>query len=171
MSDVVLLDGSDDGGAHYYEEMPVDYVRASDLGKSRDCFTFTLEYGAGHDEIDPFDVAVGRAWEDAHKHDDRYLHPVVRHYRHGTLLDELRLKENLDNDWTDETEHRKPLREFIAGQLAADSPGPTRRRKRTRQSRQRSRHGSSTSATSRKRRGNAWIPSITTTSSVERRTR
>ena len=153
MSDVVLLDGSDDGGAHYYEEMPVDYVRASDLGKSRDCFTFTLEYGAGHDEIDPFDVAVGRAWEDAHKHDDRYLHPVVRHYRHGTLLDELRLKENLDNDWTDETEHRKPLREFIAGQLAADSPGPTRRRKRTRQSRQRSRHGSSTSATSRKRRG------------------
>jgi isopentenyl diphosphate isomerase/L-lactate dehydrogenase-like FMN-dependent dehydrogenase/thioredoxin reductase len=126
MSDVVLLDGSDDGGAHYYEEIPVDYVRASDLGKSRDCFTFTLEYGAGHDEIDPFDVAVGRAWEDAHKHDDRYLHPVVRHYRYGTLLDELRLKENFDNDWTDETEHCKPLREFIAGQLAADSPGPTR---------------------------------------------
>ncbi|HET6755442.1 MAG TPA: alpha-hydroxy acid oxidase, partial [Jiangellaceae bacterium] len=31
----------------------------------------------------------------------------------------------LDNDWTDETEHRKPLREFIAGQLGADSPGPT----------------------------------------------
>ena len=101
--------------------MPVDYVRASDLGKSRDCFTFTLEYGAGHDEIDPFDIAVGREWEDAHKHDDRYLHPVVRHYRHGTLFEELRLKENLDNDWTDETEHRKPLREFIAGQLAADS--------------------------------------------------
>jgi 4-hydroxymandelate oxidase len=122
LSDVVLLDGSGDRKAHYYEEVPVDYVRASDLGRSRDCFTFTLEYGAGHDEIDPFDIAVGRAWEDTHKHDDRYLHPVVRHYRRGTLFDELRLKENLDNDWTDEAEHRKPLREFIAGQLAADSP-------------------------------------------------
>ncbi len=124
MSDVVLLDGSGDGNAHYYEEVPVDYVRASDLGRSRDCFTFTLEYGAGHDEMDPFDIAVGRAWEDAHKHDDRYLHPVVRHYRRGTLLDELRLKENLDNDWTHEAEHRKPLREFIARQVAADSPTP-----------------------------------------------
>ena len=130
MSDVVLRDSSDDGkAAHYYEEVPVDYVRSSDLGRARDCFTFTLEYGAGHDEIDPFDIAVGREWEDVHKHDDRYLHPVVRHYRHGTLLAELRLKENLDNDWTDEVEHRKPLREFIAGQVAADSPRPTRMEK------------------------------------------
>jgi isopentenyl diphosphate isomerase/L-lactate dehydrogenase-like FMN-dependent dehydrogenase/thioredoxin reductase len=126
MSDVVLLDGSGDRKAHYYEEVPVDYVRASDLGRARDCFIFTLEYGAGHDEIDPFDIAVGRAWEDAHEHDDRYLHPVVRHFRHGTLVDELRLKENLDNDWTDEVEHRKPLREFIARQLAVDSPPPAR---------------------------------------------
>jgi isopentenyl diphosphate isomerase/L-lactate dehydrogenase-like FMN-dependent dehydrogenase/thioredoxin reductase len=124
MSDVVISDDPADATARYYEEVPVDYVLSSDLGKARDCFTFTLEYGEGHDELDPFDIAEGRAWEDAHKHDDRYLHPVVRHYRDGVLFDALRLKENLDNDWTDETEHRRPLREFIARQLNSTAPAP-----------------------------------------------
>ncbi|HEU4542219.1 MAG TPA: alpha-hydroxy-acid oxidizing protein [Jiangellaceae bacterium] len=125
MSDVVISDGPADGTARYYEEVPVDYVHSSDLGNAHDCFTFTLEYGAGHDEIDPFDIAEGRAWEDTHKHDDRYLHPVVRHYRDGVLFDELRLKENLDNDWTDETEHHRPLRKFIARQFTSTAPAPT----------------------------------------------
>jgi len=122
MSDVVISDGPADSSARYYEEVPVDYVLSSDLGKALDCFTFTLEYGEGHDEIDPFDITEGRDWEDMHKHDDRYLHPVVRHYRHGVLFDALRLKENLDNDWTDETEHRGPLREFIARQVSSTAP-------------------------------------------------
>ncbi|HEX5996068.1 MAG TPA: alpha-hydroxy-acid oxidizing protein [Jiangellales bacterium] len=122
MCDVVITDGSADAPARYYEEVPVDYVLSSDLGKARDCFTFTLEYGEGHDEMDPFDIAEGRAWEDTHKHDDRYLHPVVRHYRYGVLFDSLRLKENLDNDWTDEVEHRRPLREFIARQITSTAP-------------------------------------------------
>ncbi|MGH3489010.1 MAG: NAD(P)-binding domain-containing protein, partial [Actinopolymorphaceae bacterium] len=124
MSDVVIVD-QDAGTARYYEEVPVDYVRASDFAAAQDAFVCTLEYGPGHDLIDPFDIAVGREWEAAHHHDDRYLHPVVRHYRNGRLFADLRLAENLDNDWTYECEHREPLRSFVALQLAATAPDPT----------------------------------------------
>ena len=71
---------------------------------------------------------------------------------------ERHVTENLENEWTDETEHREPLRAFIAGQLAADSPGPTRREEAdpaeptTKQTR------FVTSATSRKRRGERLDP-------------
>ncbi|GAB3434645.1 alpha-hydroxy-acid oxidizing protein [Flindersiella endophytica] len=119
MSDLITIDGDQ---ARYYEEVPVQYVHAGPFREAADYFTFTLEYGEGHDTIDPFDIAVGRAWEDVHKHDDRYLHPVVRHYRRGELFGVLRLAENLDNDWTDEDEHRRPLREFIARQLVTQAP-------------------------------------------------
>jgi isopentenyl diphosphate isomerase/L-lactate dehydrogenase-like FMN-dependent dehydrogenase/thioredoxin reductase len=121
MSDVVVVD-RDEGTARYFEEVPVDHVLEGDFAGDADAFVCTLEYGPGHDEIDPFDIAVGREWEDAHKHDDRYLHPVIRHYRGGTLYADLRLAENLDNDWTYETEHREPLRTFIERQLGATAP-------------------------------------------------
>ncbi len=123
MSDVVLVDGSGDGQAHYYEEVPVDYVRASDLGKSRDCFTFTLEYGAGPRRDRPVRHR-GRARR-GRTHTSTMTATSTRWCATtatGRCSSELRLKENLDNDWTDETEHREPLREFIAGQLAADRP-------------------------------------------------
>jgi isopentenyl diphosphate isomerase/L-lactate dehydrogenase-like FMN-dependent dehydrogenase/thioredoxin reductase len=121
MSDVVVVD-RDEGTARYFEEVPVDHVLEGDFAGDADAFVCTLEYGPGHDEIDPFDIAVGREWEDAHKHDDRYLHPVIRHYRGGILYADLRLAENLDNDWTYETEHREPLRTFIERQLGATAP-------------------------------------------------
>jgi isopentenyl diphosphate isomerase/L-lactate dehydrogenase-like FMN-dependent dehydrogenase/thioredoxin reductase len=121
MSDLVIVD-QDVGHARYYEEVPVDYVRASEFASAQDAFVCTLEYGPGHDLIDPFDIAVGREWEAEHHHDDRYLHPVVRHYRKGELFADLRLAENLDNDWTYECEHREPLRSFVALQLAATTP-------------------------------------------------
>src|SRR5690606_33479111 len=42
----------------------------------------TLEYGAGHELVDPFDVMVGRkSQQDTSGLDGRYLHPVVRWYR------------------------------------------------------------------------------------------
>ncbi|HZC28012.1 MAG TPA: alpha-hydroxy acid oxidase, partial [Actinopolymorphaceae bacterium] len=120
LGDLIIVDPTGAGTARYFEEVPVDYFRS--FAAAADAFTFTLEYGPGHDLIDPFDIAVGREWEDAHQHDDRYLHPVVRHYRHGELYDTLRLAENLDNDWTYEEEHRAPLAAFLARQLRADCP-------------------------------------------------
>jgi thioredoxin reductase len=101
LCDVITPDG------HYYEEMPLDYVPFDE------CLTVSLEYGAGHDAIDPFDVEAGRAWEADASHDDRYLHPVVRRISQGQVVATCRLPEDICNDWTDEKTYREPLRAFV----------------------------------------------------------
>jgi hypothetical protein len=101
LCDVITPDGS------YYEEMPLDYVPFDE------CVTISLEYGAGHDAIDPFDVEAGRAWEADPTHVDRYLHPVIRRRRHGEIVATCRLPEDICNDWTDESVYREPLRTFL----------------------------------------------------------
>lgn len=91
----------------YFEELPLSYVPFAD------CFTVSLEYGAGHDAIDPFDVQAGREWEADQSHDDRYLHPVIRRRRDGEVVATCRMPEDICNDWTDEQVYRQPLRAFI----------------------------------------------------------
>ncbi|HEU4348958.1 MAG TPA: FAD-dependent oxidoreductase [Actinoplanes sp.] len=110
LCDVITPDGC------YYEEMPLDYVPFAD------CFTISLEYGAGHDAIDPFDVRAGRLWESDKAHDDRYLHPVVRWRRDHHVAATLRLPEDICNDWTDEKAYREPLHAFVAERLADRLP-------------------------------------------------
>jgi isopentenyl diphosphate isomerase/L-lactate dehydrogenase-like FMN-dependent dehydrogenase/thioredoxin reductase len=100
--------------ARYYEEMPFDLLHEPDYGAAQDVVTVSLEYGAGHSLIDPFDVEAGRAWEADPSNEDRYLHPVVRHYRAGELVATCHLPEHIYNEWTDEDEYRRPLREFVA---------------------------------------------------------
>ena len=73
-------------GARYYEEVPVDHVLDGGFGVADRFVTVTLEYGAGHDAIDPFDVEVGRAWEADAANDVRYLHPVLRYYQGARLV-------------------------------------------------------------------------------------
>ena len=109
LCDVFTPDG------RYYEEMPLDYVPFDD------CFTVSLEYGAGHDAIDPFDVEAGRAWEADESHDDRYLHPVIRRRRDHQPVSTCRLPEDICNDWTDEKLYREPLRAFITAELETAS--------------------------------------------------
>jgi cation diffusion facilitator CzcD-associated flavoprotein CzcO len=110
LCDVITPDG------RYYEEMPLDYVPFAD------CFTISLEYGAGHDAIDPFDVAAGRRWEADKSHDDRYLHPVVRWRHNHQVAGTLRLPEDICNDWTDEKVYREPLRAFVEKMSPARLP-------------------------------------------------
>jgi thioredoxin reductase len=102
LCDVITPDGG------YYEEMPLDYIPFAD------CLTISLEYGAGHDAIDPFDVAAGRQWEADPGHDDRYLHPVVRRRSNREVVATLRLPEDICNDWTDDKIYRAPLSAFVA---------------------------------------------------------
>jgi hypothetical protein len=119
LCDVIVMD---DGTARYYEEVPVDHVLDGGFGAGERFVTVTLEYGAGHDAIDPFDVAVGRAWEADPSHEDRYLHPVVRAYDAGTPPRVLHLPEDVCNDWSGEASHRAPLVDFLAGATAGRQP-------------------------------------------------
>ena len=112
LCDVITPDG------RYYEEMPLDYVPFAD------CFTISLEYGAGHDAIDPFDVSAGRLWEADETHDDRYLHPVIRWRENHEVIATRRLPEDICNDWTDEKVYREPLRAFIERTLTRAEETP-----------------------------------------------
>jgi thioredoxin reductase len=114
LGDVIVPDGQD---AKYYEEMPVDYVH--DSGFAELYFTVTLEYGPDHDKVDPFDVNVRRVAQNSAEQaqDAAYLHPVIRYFERGALLAEHHVAENLENDWTDEQAHRKPLTGFLAERL------------------------------------------------------
>jgi hypothetical protein len=118
MCDLIV---TEDGGARYYEELPVDYFRETSFGAAANAFAITLEYGPNHDQFDPFDISVGRISqadaEQAAK--GRYLHPVVRHYAFGVLVAEHHVTENLENEWTSEAIHCQPLQAFFERQLAA----------------------------------------------------
>jgi thioredoxin reductase len=107
-----------DGKARYYEELPVDYVRESTFGTTECYFIVTLEYGPDHDQVDPFDVTVGRIsqTETQRSEEGRYLHPVVRRFHRGTLVATHHVTENLENDWTGPL-HREPLEAFFTRQL------------------------------------------------------
>jgi hypothetical protein len=122
LCDLIVV--SPDGPAHYYEEVPVDYACESVFAEAETCFAITLEYGAGHDRVDPFDISVGRISQSEvqRSHEGRYLHPVVRRYRCGELIAEHHVTENLENDWTGEATHRLPLQAFFAAELTSREP-------------------------------------------------
>ncbi|RAY16559.1 pyridine nucleotide-disulfide oxidoreductase [Actinomadura craniellae] len=117
LGDVVVLDGR--GGARYLEELPVD-LEGPPIG-SAGHFTITLEYGPEHDQVDPFDVSVGRIRQSdaARAAEGHYLHPVVRHHRPGLPPAVHHVTENLENEWTSREVHFEPLWAFFARQTAA----------------------------------------------------
>src|SRR5215467_4827838 len=112
LCDLIVL--SPDGAARYYEELPLDYVHASEFGSAERYLTISLEYGPDHDRVDPFDISLARVAQDdaEHSHDARYLHPVVRFFAHGEPIAEHHIAENLENEWN-RTAHRAPLCEFL----------------------------------------------------------
>ncbi|WP_320772909.1 NAD(P)-binding domain-containing protein [Streptomyces sp. CRN 30] len=125
LGDVLLV--APDGTMRYAEEVPVrhvpDAVREGDFGKVDAHAVITLEYGADHDRVDPFDVTAGRkSQQDVQGLDGRYLHPVVRWYRGGELVSEHHLTENLENEWDSEEVHRAPLRAFLTDHLRRAAP-------------------------------------------------
>ena len=120
LGDVVVI--GPDGGARYYEEVPVDYVGDGGLGDDAgERFVITLEYGPDHDQVDPFDITIARVAQDDSDRafDAAYLHPVVRYYRDDALTAVHHLAENLENEWNKPAAHRDPLIAFFARQREA----------------------------------------------------
>jgi thioredoxin reductase len=120
LADAVLI--GRDATVRYLEEVPVAHLHeAVARGEFGDVDTYlavTLEYGADHDQVDPFDVTAGRvSQEDTSGLDGRYLHPAVRQFRGGELIGEHHITENLENEWDSEDVHRGPLVKFLRAQL------------------------------------------------------
>ncbi|GAA4240807.1 NAD(P)-binding domain-containing protein [Actinomadura meridiana] len=120
LADMIVPDGA--GGLRYLEEVPADLREAPVSPTAPEgYFTITLDYGKGHDEVDPFDVNVRRIRQNdaGGAHEGHYLHPIVRHHRGGEVTAVHHVTENLENEWTSEEVHVEPLREFFARQTAA----------------------------------------------------
>jgi thioredoxin reductase len=116
MADAVLI--GRDGAVRYVEEVPVAHlheaVARGEFGDVESYLTVTLEYGADHDKVNPFDISAGRtSQQDTSGLDGRYLHPVVRRFRSGELVDEHHLTENLENEWDSEQVHKAPLAAYL----------------------------------------------------------
>jgi thioredoxin reductase len=111
LADVVIVTG---GRAKYHEEIPVAYLWPEPLS-----FVVTLEYGPGHDLVDPFDITIPRIAENdaATAHKASYLHPVVRARRDGEVVAEHHLAENLENHWNIPSVHQEPLAQFVKSVL------------------------------------------------------
>jgi thioredoxin reductase len=128
LGDAVLPVG--DGAVALHEELPVDHlhrvVQEGAFGPVDRYLTVTLEYGADHDKVNPFDISVNRTSQHATGGlDSRYLHPVIRLCQDGKTLSEHHVTENLENEWDSEEVHRAPLVGFLTAHRFPSAPGPS----------------------------------------------
>ena len=91
----VFVVNQDRDRVEYYDILPVDYVADSRFGEHAHYYVVTMEYGEF--EGDPF--AEHREPDAAKAYKDAYLHPRIRRYSRGELLDEHHISESLENDW------------------------------------------------------------------------
>lgn len=91
LHDVIVVDG-DWNGARYFEEMPLAYLRQSEIGQSSHYYTITLERGEG-------------------------LHPVIRRWSGAQLISDKHLPTDLFGEWKKPEAHVAPLRYFYMQQL------------------------------------------------------
>jgi len=106
LHDVVTIQ---DDHSYYYEELTKGLIRDSDISSFAHYYTFSLEFNKV--QGDPFEIhrkpVPGKAQESI------FLHPVVRQFNKGKLMNELHLLEDLYTNWTHPTQHIQPLREFL----------------------------------------------------------
>jgi thioredoxin reductase len=121
----VLVVNAERRQAEYFEEMPVAFVSESAYGQHDHYYQVTLEYGPEHDDRDPFNVTRVERSDTDNARDSHFLHPVVRRYSHGTLLEEHHVIEDLAAEWREDV-HVTPLLAFFRNQLAgANRPANT----------------------------------------------
>ncbi|RKG55465.1 pyridine nucleotide-disulfide oxidoreductase [Corallococcus sp. AB011P] len=123
LCDVLELTGGGQGVGR--EEFSVDYAREHLALQGTGLLMLTMEFGhsAG---ADPFSSErihrgdVNRAKESA------FLHPIVRHYVDGRLVEEHHVIEDLAAEWR-EKEHVQPLRDFVQRVLSQPAFAPPSR--------------------------------------------
>jgi hypothetical protein len=112
LCDLIVV--NDPGGeAQYYEEMPLDHVRESELGQHLH-YTVTLEFGKV--EGDPFNIPRNPDPEQAAR--SAFLHPVIRYSAGGNILSEHHMLEDLAGEWFKQEAHIRPLQEFFEATLS-----------------------------------------------------
>lgn len=109
LADVVVP--AADGESSVFEhlpDVPVDYVTEKLLAEEPEVYMLTLEYGKSDEYMDPFAMprGVGVA-------EDFYIHPIIRHYKAGELVDRFFLPDDLDNDWRGNEDYVRQLAAWL----------------------------------------------------------
>lgn len=103
LADVFL---EEDGRTYHHEELPLDWVVEGPLTQAERLYVVTLELG--EDFEDPFDGARPHKDDPSQAHRSEALHPVVRRYCQGTLVDTHHVMEDISADFTAPV-HIEPL--------------------------------------------------------------
>ncbi len=108
----VFVVADDQNTVDYYPDIRMDYVPESDFSKNDHYYTVSLEYG--HFGGDPFNVDRD---PDPDKGDEApYLHPIIRRYQQGMLVNEYHINDDLENAWYKEI-YTKPTLAYFKEQL------------------------------------------------------
>jgi thioredoxin reductase len=112
LADTYLLDGA--GELLLSRDLPVEYVLELSPWRDRALLVMTLEYGHLPPGADPFNVLR----DPADGTTSQFIHPVIRLYRGGELIDSYHVPEDLENEWDKEV-YIAPLREALGRMLQA----------------------------------------------------
>ncbi|MGV9770896.1 NAD(P)-binding domain-containing protein [Streptosporangium sp. NPDC003464] len=114
LCDTYVVD-EDTGRIRHYEDLPEDYA-VGRFAEHALYFTLTLRWGP-RDHGDVF--AIQRHPTPDRADESAFLHPVARAWRHGEMVAEQHLLEDLLAVWRDPVRHVQPLRAFLTSRLPA----------------------------------------------------
>lgn len=104
--------------AQYYENLPVDYIKDSDLGQYDHYYTITLEFGLDIIFASPDPFAVERIHKDDVERSalSSGIHPIIRRFCNQELVAEHHVIEDVLSEWFEDV-HFQPLLAFLQNQL------------------------------------------------------
>ncbi|WP_298427794.1 NAD(P)-binding domain-containing protein [uncultured Kordia sp.] len=114
IGDAIVIDKKNDK-ADYIHNIPVDYVLDTYCKDKEHYFIVTLEYGHEVFEKSPDIFNVTRVNRDdvANADQSAFLHPIVREYKNGEVVNVHHVIEDFENKWDEEKTHIQPLKEFM----------------------------------------------------------
>lgn len=114
LCDAIVIEG---GHATYYEDMPTDYVHDSAIGRSDHYYVVTLEFGLEIIAAARDALAVERIHKDdiARAAESSGVHPIVRRYSRGRLINTHHVIEDIDSIWAEDVHETPLLQYFKAG--------------------------------------------------------
>jgi hypothetical protein len=111
LCDAVVI-SQNDNSVKYFKDIRKDHVHKSFIGNENHYYTISLEYG--HFSGDPF--SVDRDPDPMKASDSDYLHPIIRRFDNGGLVNEHHIQDDLESEWVTE-EYTKPFEAYIEQQL------------------------------------------------------
>jgi hypothetical protein len=112
----VFVVSNDDNTIKYYNDLRLDYVPVSEFSHNDHYYTVSLEYG--HFDDDPF--SIERDPDPDKGAEAPYLHPIIRRYERGKLVNEHHVQDDLENAWYKDI-YTRPALAYFEEQLAMRS--------------------------------------------------